>query len=246
MSPQDQPPATADSCPVTESRVNTQTAPFPDDLADLITRLRYRPGWRFALDDIVRDPASSHGAEARGLTFIVTTKGYDSYHPERGDGYRVNHYFPVPAATYNRASWRRWLFDCLLRVETHETMEFFALARDCCPTLATHVATFQREVADGHLSAFVTREPTGPDGVSEWHLSISHRTNERPPKAGRYPTWDEITHARYELLPADLTFSMLLPPQSEYVAVHDTTFHLYETHPGQVSAVTKGRRRRAR
>jgi hypothetical protein len=109
---------------------------------------------------------------------------------------------------------------------------------------ATHVATFQRYVTDGHLSAFVTREPPGPGGVSEWHLSISHRTNEHPPKAGRYPTWDEIAHARYELLPADLTFAMFLPPREQYVAVHDTTFHLYAVHPGQVSAVTKGRRRR--
>jgi hypothetical protein len=106
--------------------LNTQTAPFPVDLAELVDRLRYRPGWRAALQDIVRDPETSHGAEARGLTFIVTTLGYDSYHPERGEHYRVNHYFPVPAATYNRASWLRWLLDCMLKVEQHECCEFFA------------------------------------------------------------------------------------------------------------------------
>lgn len=111
-------------------KLNTQVAPYPNDLENLVEHLRYRPGWRVALRDIVRDPASSHGAEASGLTFIVTTLGYNSYHPERGETYRVNHYFPVPAATYNRASWQRWLLDCILKVESHEACEFFALEYD--------------------------------------------------------------------------------------------------------------------
>lgn len=83
----------------------------------------------------------------------------------------------------------------------------------------------QRNVHDGHLTAMVAIEP----GIG-WHLSISHRTNTNPPKPGRYPTWDEIAHARYELLPDDLDFVMHLPPMDEYVAVHDTTFHLHQ-HP---------------
>jgi hypothetical protein len=33
----------------------------------------------------------------------------------------------VPAATYNERSWRRWLLDRLLKVETHEACEFFQL-----------------------------------------------------------------------------------------------------------------------
>src|SRR5689334_10267107 len=91
---------------------------------------------------------------------------------------------------------------------------------------ARHVEVHQREVEDGHLSAIVTREPSGPGDCIEWHLSISHRTNDHPPQAGRYPTWDEIAHARYALLPDDVPFAMMLPPKSQYVAVHDTTFHL--------------------
>lgn len=82
----------------------------------------------------------------------------------------------------------------------------------------------RRNVHDGQLRAFVAQEPTG------WHLSISfvdHRG-----AWSRYPTWDEITHARSELLPADVGFVMHLPPDGQYVAVHDTTFHLYE-HPGR-------------
>lgn len=83
---------------------------------------------------------------------------------------------------------------------------------------------YERQVHDGILAAIVAEEPAG------WHLSISHRTNHRPPRLVRYPTWDEMAHARYELLPGDIDIVMHLPPQSEYVAVHDTTFHLHE-HP---------------
>jgi len=53
-----------------------------------------------------------------------------------------------------------------------------------------------------------------------WHLSISH--------PDRYPTWDEIYAARYQLLPINATFVMYLPPPSEYVNVHENCFHLWE------------------
>lgn len=56
-----------------------------------------------------------------------------------------------------------------------------------------------------------------------WHLSISHPT--------RYPTWDEIKTARYELLPDEVTMGMLLPPSAEYVNVHPNCFHLHEVTP---------------
>lgn len=98
-----------------------QQAPEPAALAELVRQVRYRPGWTFALDDIDR------GQDSRGLTLIITTKGYDAYHPERGEGYRVHHYMPVPPASYDARSWRRWLFEQVLLVERHEAMEFFAL-----------------------------------------------------------------------------------------------------------------------
>jgi len=100
---------------------NKQTASFPDVLASLVERLSYRPGWGFALEDIDR------GQGSRGLTFIVTSLGYDTYNPERGETYRVNHYFPVPPAAYNEQSWRRWLFDRILEIERHEAAEFFQI-----------------------------------------------------------------------------------------------------------------------
>jgi hypothetical protein len=104
----------------------TQTAPFPQALADLVARCSYRPGWLLALEDTLRD-GESHDGEAVGLTLVVTTLGFDTYNPDRGQHYRVNHYFPVPAATYNERSWQWWLFERLLLVERHEAMEFFVI-----------------------------------------------------------------------------------------------------------------------
>jgi hypothetical protein len=53
-----------------------------------------------------------------------------------------------------------------------------------------------------------------------WHLSISHPE--------RYPTWDEIKTARYQLVPNDVTMAMLLPPKERYVNIHPNCFHLWE------------------
>lgn len=89
--------------------------------------------------------------------------------------------------------------------------------------LSPEVRAWQREVRDGHLSVFAGQEPDG------FHLSMSHRTSDTKP--GRYPTWDEIYDARYRFCPLDRTMAMLLPPQDEYVNLHETTFHLWEV-PG--------------
>lgn len=57
-------------------------------------------------------------------------------------------------------------------------------------------------------------------GIQGWHMSISH--------PDRYPTWDEIAKARYELCPLDIEMVMYLPPPTEYVNVHNYCFHLHE------------------
>ena len=54
----------------------------------------------------------------------------------------------------------------------------------------------------------------------KWHLSIAHPT--------RFPTWDEIKKARYDILPDEMTVAMILPPQNEYVNIHSNCFHLWE------------------
>lgn len=52
--------------------------------------------------------------------------------------YRVNHYMPVPAATYNRESWRWWLFEQCKRVDDHEAMEFFEIEGEGRPYAPNH------------------------------------------------------------------------------------------------------------
>lgn len=96
-----------------------QQAPYPSELADLVAKLAYRPGWQFWLEHIDR------GQGSEGLTFKVLTLGYNSYHPDLGEQYRVWHYMPVPPAAFDRRSWQRWLLDQLLLIERHEACEFF-------------------------------------------------------------------------------------------------------------------------
>lgn len=85
-------------------RQNMQTAPYPEVLEELVAKCSYRAheGWTVRLTDVERDREGGNGEViGQGLTLVITTKGYDSYRPERGTTYRVHHYFIVPAATYN-------------------------------------------------------------------------------------------------------------------------------------------------
>lgn len=99
----------------------TQVAPWPQELADLVAACTYRPGWLVRLEDLDRDQGS------RGLTLVITTQGFNSYHPDNGPHYRVNHFMPVPPAAYDRRSWQRWLLEQFLLVERHEACEFFQI-----------------------------------------------------------------------------------------------------------------------
>lgn len=113
------------------TRMVTQTFPYPQILADLVARWQYRPGWKTWLaDNFVRDRDPDGEPLSQGLTLIVVTQGYDSRHPDRGENYRVQHFFPVPPATYDMRSWRRWLLECHLTVDRHEGCEFAALQTD--------------------------------------------------------------------------------------------------------------------
>lgn len=107
-------------------RTMTQTAPYPAELRFLVTGLEYKQDWEFRLSDIERDPPTTHQGRSAGLTLIITITCPDSYHPDQLRS--VAHYFPVPPATYDERSWRRWLFDRILDVEKHEAMEFFQIA----------------------------------------------------------------------------------------------------------------------
>lgn len=96
-----------------------QEAPYPEELQELVGSLQYKPTWLIWLADTERDAGSS------GLTLVIQRHGADTYDP--GRDIRVNHYFPVPPATYNRRSWQMWLFRRFLDVEQHEAAEFFVI-----------------------------------------------------------------------------------------------------------------------
>lgn len=101
--------------------LNTQVAPFPHELKELVDGMVYRPGWRFDLEHVDR------GQGSEGLTFKILSKGYDTYNPDEGETYRVWHYMPVPPAAFDRRAWKRWLLDQLLLAESHEACEFLQL-----------------------------------------------------------------------------------------------------------------------
>lgn len=106
---------------MTEDRAMMQTAPFPTVLEELVDKAKYRPGWTLTLEDIDR------GQGSMGLTLCIYTVGYDTYNVGKGPTYRVVHMFPVPPASYNEESWKRWLLDRLIEVETHEACEFLQI-----------------------------------------------------------------------------------------------------------------------
>lgn len=53
-------------------------------------------------------------------------------------------------------------------------------------------------------------------------LSISH--------PDRYPTWDEVTEAKYRLIP-NVHMVMPLPAPDEYLNLHPYMFNLFEIYP---------------
>lgn len=109
-----------------EPNTMRQFAPFPQDLADAVNELKFEEGYTFRLADLARDYADAgtrREAIAGGLTFIISVQGWDAYHP--GTPSWVDHYHPVPAATFTRAAWERWLFDRVMDTLTHEAGEWF-------------------------------------------------------------------------------------------------------------------------
>lgn len=84
-----------------------------DLLARLLSKVTCKPGWDFWLDD----------NEDEGLRLVILVRGVNSFDPEQP--LAVRHYFPVPTATYNEATWRRWIFECCRGVENHELGEWF-------------------------------------------------------------------------------------------------------------------------
>jgi hypothetical protein len=96
-----------------------QQAPWPEALSQLVDKCTYRPGWHVCLRE------QDRGQGSIGLTLVIMTDTVNSYRHD--EPMNVNHFFIVPAASYDERSWRRWLFECFHQVELHECMEFFTI-----------------------------------------------------------------------------------------------------------------------
>lgn len=83
-----------------------------DILRKVVTEVQAKPGWSFCLID-----------DDEGLRLRITDLDcINAYNPP--EPFPLSHFFPVPTATYNESSWRRWLFECCRGVENHELGEW--------------------------------------------------------------------------------------------------------------------------
>lgn len=124
-----------------------------DILAALVRRAKCKPGWTFRLQidkgdvypKLVIGVPGYDSAKARSTDIVLKAAAWVDrlYSREAGQDdingslevmhnawgshreLMVNHFFPVPEATYNETSWRRWIFECCRRVENHELGEWF-------------------------------------------------------------------------------------------------------------------------
>jgi hypothetical protein len=128
-----------------------------DVLSGLVSRVTCKPGWRFTLER-----EDGEGNPVLGLRLVIYVPGLNSRMPEQR--LIVGHYFPVPEATYNAKSWRRWIFECCRKVEDHELGEWFLVGGDrpfaplhgpgCDPYMVREVSTDEEARTDqrGHVA----------------------------------------------------------------------------------------------
>lgn len=93
-----------------------QTAPFPENLKAIVNDMTYKD-WAFTLDFYEREV----GGE--GLTLRIRFPAED--HTTPGVVVFLIHDFEVPARMLDAPSWQRWVFDCIMLAERHESMELF-------------------------------------------------------------------------------------------------------------------------
>jgi hypothetical protein len=125
-----------------------------DVLAELVAKIRCKPGWSFrlqaedgALRLVIRVPGyDSAGASSTARVLRASEQMEEILQREKvpyGDPemlsavrelheawgehrrFTVDHFFPVPEATYNERTWRRWVFERCRGVENHELGEWF-------------------------------------------------------------------------------------------------------------------------
>lgn len=92
-----------------------------DLLAKVVAEVKCLPGWLFRLQQAPEDIYPK---------LVIRVPGYDSARPDDLHRFTVDHFFPVPEATYNEASWRRWVFERCRGVMNHELGEWFRIGPD--------------------------------------------------------------------------------------------------------------------
>ncbi len=117
-----------------------------DVLRGLVSKVTCKPGWAFSLADddegfrlVILVPCEDSRFSPAPGRDCYSRKGQWCEWPyiDRGcvhcgrlreevtRSMYVRHFFPVPVATYNKKSWRRWIFECCRKVEDHELGEWF-------------------------------------------------------------------------------------------------------------------------
>jgi hypothetical protein len=61
---------------------------------------------------------------------VIRVVGTDSSLPDEAVPKTIDHYFPVPTATYNEKTWRRWVFERCRGVENDELGEWFRIGSE--------------------------------------------------------------------------------------------------------------------
>lgn len=146
-----------------------QEFPYPTELADLVVALGYKPGWEFDLRNQLRDePAAPGVPPAAGLTLVITIECPNAYNHDQPR--RVRHYMPVPPATFGRRSWRRWLLDQIIKVETHEACEFFEV---------TEVVPCDDEFVVERVHPFAPHHGVGEDPYTIYEVGTRAGTERR-------------------------------------------------------------------
>jgi len=94
-------------------------------LADLVAKVRCKPGWSFSL---VVEWSAGYNEGYGALRLVILVEGRDSSRPSDDRAMRaIRHFFPVPEATFNEKTWRRWIFEHCRRLENHELGEWFRI-----------------------------------------------------------------------------------------------------------------------
>jgi hypothetical protein len=164
----------------------------------------YEQTWdllQLALDDIryTRDEwagarrfSLSRDDGANYAVLFVFTHNPNTYRPD--EIRHTRHEFVVPVATYDQATWTRWVFERIKSIEVHETCESFLVAdHEACVHCGAHdepdgdhsCSCPQRDGDCDHsgpwmVRAYAPHHGNGEDPYVEWHLGTAQQAAKAP------------------------------------------------------------------